>query len=156
MWTTVIHYKHTITTFNTAHSIITNDHINDTITNDAPINPNSIIIDTTTQVQVDDDNSSQANDYKRKKKKKPKNATNFASWNCRRGILSNTNEQTAKIHEMEDYMNENKIDVMTINEADLFGKDARIMKAHPIDEETLKPNLHLEGYKVWLPRQWEV
>ena len=44
---------------------------------------------------------------------------------------------------------------MTVNEADLYGKNARIIRANPIDDETINLNLHLEGYKLWLPNQWE-
>ena len=52
-------------------------------------------------------------------------------------------------------MNSNEIDVMTVNETDLYGMNARIIRAHHIDEDILRLNLHLEGYRLWLPRQWE-
>ena len=47
----------------------------------------------------------------------------YAKWNCQRILLTNDNEQSDKLLEMEDYMNSNKEDVMVVNEADIHGKN---------------------------------
>ena len=55
----------------------------------------------------------------------------YATWNCYRGLLNTDNQQTSKMMEMEEYMNCNKIDVLVINEADIYGKEARIKRRTP-------------------------
>ena len=88
-------------------------------------------------------------------RKKTRDHITFASWNCRHGILTRTNEPNEKIIEMENYMNQHEVDVMIVNKADLHGPNSRILRTNPIDEDTLKLNLHLENYNFWLPNQWE-
>ena len=57
---------------------------------------------------------------------------------------------------MEQYMNMHEIDVMTINEADLYGVNARITRTNPVDDDVINLNLHIENYKLWIPDQWNV
>ena len=79
----------------------------------------------------------------------------YATWNCRRGILTADNQPTEKLIEVEDYMKSNKIDVLVMNEADLHGDKSRIMRSNPVNENVIKYNLNIEDYNLWMPNQWE-
>ena len=51
-------------------------------------------------------------------------------------------------------MNVNKIDVLVVNEADLYGKNSRIRRNNPVEQEVLDTSLRIEDYKLCLPLQW--
>ena len=87
-------------------------------------------------------------------KTNPKNKKHitYATWNCRQGVITQDNQPTEKLIEMEDYMKSNKIEVLVLIETDLHGKDSRTIRTNPISEQIIRQELHC-GYTLWLPTQ---
>ena len=77
------------------------------------------------------------NTRKQNNKSTKKNYITFAAWNCRKGILQNDNQPGDKLAELEEYIQTNKIDVITINEADLHGANSRTTRTSPITEDEI-------------------
>ena len=93
-------------------------------------------------------------DQSYKARNKEKTYISFATCNCNKGLLDSNNNQTSKMIEMENYLNDNEIDALIVNESDIYGKDARIRRTNPYTEETLNTKLKIEKYNLWLPKQW--
>ena len=77
------------------------------------------------------------------------------TWNCRKGLVEVDNTAGVKLNEIENYMNENDVDLFAINEAGIHGKRSRTIRTNPMDDESVNLNLTIENYKIWLPQQWE-
>ena len=81
---------------------------------------------------------------------------NIGLWNCRKGLIGESNLATEKMVEVEQFMREQKLHMLCLVESDLHGPQSRIKRRNPIKESQLRSSLKIEGYRIILPQSWAV
>ena len=77
-------------------------------------------------------------------------------WNCRRGLVDAENKPSTKMVEVRNFMENEKLHLCCLVEADLHGPTSRYRRRHPLSTKDIENNLGIPGYKVLLPKSWEV
>ena len=77
-----------------------------------------------------------------------------ASWNCRQGLISPDGFPSAKVTDIQRYMEKHQLDIFGINESDLHGAQSRISRVKPLTTQDIHQKLHIDGYYLHLPQSW--
>ena len=59
---------------------------------------------------------------------------NIGLWNCRKGLIGESNLATEKMVEVEQFMREQKLHMLCLVESDLHGPQSRIRRRNPVTE----------------------
>ena len=61
------------------------------------------------------------------------------------GLLDDSNRPTAKLEDIQVFLEQNKVDVLALAEVELHGPHSRTYRRNPVTEESLKQALALPG-----------
>ena len=81
---------------------------------------------------------------------------NIGMWNCRRGLIEGEKNSSTKFVEVTHFLQSKKLHILCLIEADLHGATSRYKRRHPLTTKDINDNLGVPGYKLLLPKTWEV
>ena len=75
-----------------------------------------------------------------------------AIWNCRKGLRKGDGSQSAKVTDIQLYIQKHQFDLFGVNESDLHSSESRIYRKHPLSTSEIHQKLHIDGYSLLLPQ----
>ena len=80
---------------------------------------------------------------------------NLGMWNCRRGLTDGNCEPSYKMSEVKAFLQNKKLHMLCIIEADLHSATSRIQRRNPLSTKDINNKLSIPGYKIFLPATWK-
>ena len=81
---------------------------------------------------------------------------NIGLWNCRRGLIEDEKKPSSKMAEVKHFLQNKKLHILCLVEADLHGITSRYKRLNPLTTKDIDDNLGISGYKIFLPKSWQV
>ena len=81
---------------------------------------------------------------------------NIGLWNCRRGLVRGEKLASTKMVEVKQFIENKRLHILCLVESDLHGTMSRYNRRHPLTTEDIHHNLEVPGYKIILPKSWQV
>ena len=79
---------------------------------------------------------------------------NVAIWNCRKGLLKGDGSPSAKVTDIQLYLQKHNLDLFGVIESDLHSSESRIYRKHPLSTSEIHQKLHIDGYSLLRPQSW--
>ena len=79
---------------------------------------------------------------------------NIAAWNCGRGLLTASPEESIKFVEIKEFIQNNNPHLLAIIESDLHGPNTSANRVTTFSTEEIKEKLNIDGYSIELPESW--
>ena len=79
---------------------------------------------------------------------------NIGLWNCRRGLLDSEKKPTTKMSEVKNFLQQYKLHILCLLEADLHGATSRYKRLQPLSLSDIESSIGIPGYKLLLPQSW--
>ena len=81
---------------------------------------------------------------------------NLGLWNCRRGLIGKDKIASTKMVEVKQFLQKKNHHMLCLVESDLHGLTSRQKKLHPLTTKEINQTLEIPGYKIILPKSWQV
>ena len=77
-------------------------------------------------------------------------------WNCSRALINNSENDTATFVQVKLLIQKHKPQLFGVIESDLHGLNSRVNRTKKYKTEEIISKLHIEGYKIILPKTWDL
>ena len=81
---------------------------------------------------------------------------NIGLWNCRRNLIDGEKSPSAKMIEVKQFLQNKHLHVLCLVESDIHSPLSRYIRRHPLNTSEVHSILHVPGYKISLPKSWQV
>ena len=81
---------------------------------------------------------------------------NVGLWNCRRGLVVGEKQASTKMVEVKQFIQSKSLHLFCLVESDLHSHISRYIRRHPLTTEEVHKILGISGYKIFLPKSWQV
>ena len=81
---------------------------------------------------------------------------NIGLWNCRRGLITGEKTSSFKMVEVQQFLKTKNLHILCLVESDLHSPVSRHIRRHPLCSEEIQKILAVPGYRIILPKSWEV
>ena len=81
---------------------------------------------------------------------------NIGLWNCRRGLVTKEKCASTKKVEVQQFIQKKNLHVLCLIESDLHSPVSRVKRLHPLNTGEIEDILGIPGYKIILPKSWQV
>ena len=78
----------------------------------------------------------------------------IGAWNCRRALLDSDGSPSAKMTDIELYLQRHQLHLFAIIESDLHGPQSRVSRKNPLTSHEIQEKLQIDGYSILLPQSW--
>ena len=75
-------------------------------------------------------------------------------WNCRKGLINHSDDDTEKLVETKLFIQKHKLHVFALIESDIHSTHSRIKRNKPFTTEEIKSKMNIDGYNLELPESW--
>ena len=79
---------------------------------------------------------------------------NLAVWNCRKGLLSESDDESTKLTEIKQFIQKNHPHTLGIIECDIYSAQCQVQRKTTFTTDEVTSRLNIEGYKIELPDTW--
>ena len=81
---------------------------------------------------------------------------NIGLWNCRRGLIDREKCASIKMVEVKQFLERKNLHILCLVESDLHSHISRYIRRHPLNNEEIQNILGVPGYKIILPKSWQL